>query len=114
MPPVHDRWFLTNHFGGEKMAELLKPLGDFLYSVVPPAGWAVVHLVTAVVGFYFAYKVKYNAKLAWGFVLYAIGGLLYTTVHLGLGLIDNGTTHLVESVLVFVAVILFGMGFAKK
>ncbi len=96
------------------MAELLKPIGDFLYSVVPNTGWAIVHLVTALVGFYFAYKLKDNAKWMWGFVLYGIGGLLYTTVHLNLGIIDNGTTHLVESVLVFVAIILLGMGAMKK
>ena len=94
--------------------ELLKPIGTFLYTVVPPAGWAAVHLITAIVGFYFAYKVKSNAKWMWGFVLYGIGALLYVTVHLNLGYIDNGTTHLVESVLVFVAVILFGMGAMKK
>ena len=96
------------------MAELLKPLGDLLYQIVPPAGWAVVHLVTALVGFYFAYKVKNNPKWMWAFVLYGIGALLYTTVHLGLGLIDNGTTHLVESILVFVAIILLGTGAMKK
>ena len=90
--------------------ELLKPIGDFLYGIVPNVGWAIVHIITALVGFYFAYKVKHNAKLMWGFVLYGIGALLYTTVHLGLGIIDNGTTHLVETVLVFVAIILFGMG----
>ena len=96
------------------MAELLKPLGDFLYGLVPNTGWAVIHLVTALVAFYFAYKAKDNAKWMWGFVLYGIGALLYTTVHLNLGLIDNGTTHLVESVLVFVAVVLFGMGAMNK
>ena len=96
------------------MAELLKPIGDLLYGLVPNSGWAIVHLITALVGFYFAYKVKGNAKWMWGFVLYGIGALLYTTVHLGLGLIDNGTTHLVETVLVFVAVILFGMSAMKK
>jgi len=93
--------------------ELLKPIGDLLYALVPPAGWAVAHLITALVGFYFAYKLKKNAKWMWGFVLYGIVALLYMTVHLGLGLIDNGTTHLVETVLVFVAVILFGMGMKK-
>ena len=93
--------------------ELLKPVGTFLYTAVPPMGWALVHLVTALVGFYFAYKLKKNAKWMWGFVLYGIGALLYMTVHLGLGLIDNGTTHLVETVLVFVAVILFGMGMKR-
>ena len=96
------------------MAELLKPIGDLLYGIVPNAGWAIVHLVTALVGLYFAYKIKKNAKLMWGFVLYAIGGVLYTTVHLGMGLIDNGTAHLVESVLVFVAVLLFGTSLMKK
>ena len=96
------------------MAELLKPVGDILYRVIPPTGWAVVHLVSALVGFYFAYKVKDNAKWMWAFVLYGIGALLYTSVHLGLGLIDNGTTHIVESVLVLVAIILFGMGAMKK
>ena len=96
------------------MAELLKPIGDLLYGLVPNVGWAIVHLVTALVGFYFAYKVKDNAKWMWGFVLYGIGALLYTTVHLNLGIIDIGTTHLVETVLVFVAIILFGMGAMKK
>jgi len=94
--------------------ELLKPIGDFLYGLVPNVGWAIVHLVTALVGFYFAYKVKDNAKWMWGFVLYGIGALLYVTVHLGMGLIDNGTTHLVETVLVFVAIILFGTAAIKK
>lgn len=95
------------------MAELLKPIGDLLYGLVPNVGWAIVHLITALAGFYFAYKVKDNSKWMWAFVLYGIGALLYTTVHLGLGLIDNGTTHLVETVLVFVAIILFGMGAMK-
>ena len=100
--------------GGEIMAELLKPVGDFLYGVVPNAGWAIVHLITAVAGFYFAYKVKGNAQMMWAFVLYGIGALLYTTVHFGMGLIDTGTAHLVETVLVFVAVILIGMSATKK
>lgn len=94
--------------------ELLKPIGDFLYGVVPNTGWAVIHLATALVGFYFAYKAKDSAKLMWGFVLYGIGALLYVTVHLALGLIDNGTAHLVETVLVFAAVILFGTAAMKK
>ena len=94
--------------------EILKPVGDFLYKIVPAAGWAVVHLLTALVGLYFAYKVKDNAKWMWGFVLYSIGALLYVTVHLGMSLIDINTTHLVETVLVFVAIILFGMGAMKK
>ena len=96
------------------MADVLKPIGDFLYSIVPPAGWAVVHVITALVGFYFAYKVKNNAKWMWAFALYGIGALLYATVHLGLGLIDNGTAHLVETVLVFVAVLLIGNSAMKK
>ena len=93
--------------------EMLKPLGDFLYSVVPNTGWAALHIITALVGFYFAYKVKHHAKWMWAFVLYGIGALLYTTVHLGLGLIDNGTAHLVETVLVFVAILLFGSAMKK-
>lgn len=94
--------------------ELLKPIGDFLYSVVPNTGWAVVHLITALAGLYVASKVKHNAKLVWAFVLYAISALLYTSVHFGLGIIDQGTAHLVESVLVFVAIILFAMVVKKK
>ena len=93
--------------------ELLKPIGDFLYSAVPNNGWAVVHIITALVGFYFAYKLKHHVKWMWAFVLYGIGALLYATVHLGLGIIDNGTTHLVETVLVFVAILLFGSAMKK-
>ena len=93
--------------------ELLKPIGDVLYGLVPNTGWAVIHIVTALVGFYFAYKVKRNVKWMWAFVLYGIGALLYATVHLGLGIIDIGTTHLVETVLVFVAILLFGSAMKK-
>lgn len=42
--------------------------------------------------------------MAWALALYGIGGLLYTLVHLGA--VDNYTTHILESVLVFVAFIL--------
>ena len=93
--------------------ELLKPIGDVLYGLVPNTGWAVVHLVTALVGFYFASKVKHHVKWMWAFVLYGIGALLYTTVHLGLGIIDQGTAHLVETALVFVAILLFGSAMKK-
>ena len=93
--------------------ELLKPIGDLLYGLVPGTGWAVVHIVTALVGFYFASKVKHHAKRMWAFVLYGVGALLYATMHLGLGVIDNGNAHLVETILVFVAILLFGSAMKK-
>ena len=96
------------------MAELLKPIGDFLYGLVPNAGWGIIHFVTVLVGLYFAYKVQKNKRFMWAFVLYGIGAILYVTAHFNLGLADIGTAHLLETVLVFVAVILFGIGSMKK
>ena len=86
-------------------------LGQAL-SAVPNNLWAVIHLVTAIVAFWFAYKLKNNAKWMWAFVLYGITGALYTLVHFGQ--INNYATHIIESVLVFVAFILVGMSALKK
>ena len=73
---------------------------------LPPMLWTVVHLATALAGFWFAYKFKDNAGYMWGFTLYGVGALLYTFVHMGS--VDAGATHYVETVLVFVAILLFG------
>lgn len=89
----------------------LDGLGQAL-SAIPNPVWAVVHLVTALVAFWFAYKAKNNAKWMWAFVLYGVTGLMYTLVHYGQ--VNNYATHILESVLVFVAIILFGMSAMKK
>ena len=89
----------------------LDGLGQAL-SAVPNNIWAAVHLVTAVVAFWFAYKAKNNTKWKWAFVLYGITGVLYTSVHFGQ--VNNYATHIIESVLVFVAFILVGMRVMKK
>ncbi len=82
------------------------------FKLVPDPVWAVVHLVTAIVAFYFTTKVKENKQLLWAFVLYGVTGLLFTLVHFGKA--DFYATHVLESVLVFVAIILFGMSKMKK
>lgn len=76
------------------------------FTWVPNPVWIVVHAVTVLAALYFlSSAVKKNCKeLAWAFGLYAVGAVLYTLVHLGA--VDNYTTHILESVLVFVAVIL--------
>ena len=79
---------------------------------VPNPVWAAVHLVTALVGLWFAFKAKENKLLMWGFILYAIPALLYTFVHYSL--VDSYATHILESVLVFIAVILFGVATTQK
>ena len=90
---------------------MLDGLGQAL-SAVPNPVWTVIHLVTAVVAFWFASKSKGNNNLMWAFVLYGITGLLYTLVHLGQ--INNYATHIIESVLVFVAFILVGLSASKS
>lgn len=89
----------------------LDGLGQVL-SAIPNQVWAVVHLVTALVAFWFAYKAKGNAMWMWAFVLYGVTGLLYTLVHFGQ--VNNYATHIIESVLVFVAFILVGTSAMKK
>ncbi|MBI3035305.1 hypothetical protein HYY71_03195 [Candidatus Woesearchaeota archaeon] len=89
----------------------LDGLGQAL-SAVPNQLWAVVHLVTALVAFWFAYKSKGNQQWMWAFVLYGVTGVLYTFVHFGQ--VNNYATHILESVLVFVAFILIGMSAMKK
>lgn len=82
------------------------------FSAIPNSVWAVVHLVTALAAFWFAYKSKDNAKWMWAFVLYGVTGVLYTLVHFGQ--VNNYATHIIESVLVFVAFVLVGMSAMKK
>ena len=89
----------------------LEGLGTALHSI-PDMVWAVVHLVTALVAFLFAVKAKDNAQWMWAFVLYGVTGVLYTLVHFGQ--VDAYATHILESVLVFVAFILVGMSAMKK
>jgi len=89
----------------------LDGLGQAL-SAIPNNIWAVVHIVTALVAFWLAYKLKDNAKWMWAFVLYGITGVLYTLVHFGQ--VNNYATHIIESVLVFIAFILIGLSATKK
>lgn len=90
---------------------LLDGLGQ-VFSAIPNPVWAVVHIVTAVAAFWFAYKAKDNPQWMWAFVLYGITGVLYTLVHFGQ--VNNYATHIIESVLVFVAFILVGMSAMNK
>ncbi len=89
----------------------LDGLGQAL-SAIPSTVWAIVHLVTALVAFWFAYKAKDNKQWMWAFVLYGITGVLYTLVHFGQ--VNNYATHIIESVLVFVAFVIIGMSAMKK
>ena len=89
---------------------ILDGLGQAL-ALIPNQVWAIVHLVTALVGFWFASKSKGNKNLMWAFVLYGITGVLYTLVHYGQ--VNNYATHILESVLVFVAFILVGVSTSK-
>ena len=89
----------------------LDGLGQAL-SAIPNNIWAVVHLVTALAAFWFAYKSKGNNQWMWAFVLYGVTGVLYTLVHFGQ--VNNYATHIIESVLVFVAFVLVGMSAMKK
>lgn len=79
---------------------------------VPDVVWEAVHLLTAVVGFWFAYRLKDNKALMWAFVLYGLTGLLNTLVHLNQ--LHSYAVHIIESVFVFVAVLLIGTNAAKK
>ena len=88
----------------------LDGLGQAL-SAIPNPVWAVVHLVTAIVAFWFAYKSK-NKQWMWAFVLYGVTGVLYTLVHYGQ--VNNYATHIIESVLVFIAFVMIGMSAMKK
>lgn len=96
--------------GGEKLV-YLEGLGTAL-GQVPGVVWEAVHLLTAIVGFWFAYKLKDNKTLMWAFVLYGLTGILNTLVHLNL--LHSYAVHIVESVLVFVAVVLVGTSMTKK
>lgn len=82
------------------------------FRLIPDSIWAGVHLLTALVAFWFAYKLKDNKMFMWGFVLYGITGVLYTLVHFGK--VDSYATHILESVLVFVAAIFVGTTLMKK
>lgn len=82
------------------------------FSAVPTQAWAVIHFLTALTAFWFAYKLKNNKNWLWAAVLYGITGVLYTFVHLGQ--LNNYATHILETVLVFAAFLIFGMGAMKK
>ena len=75
-----------------------------IFALLPSAGWGVVHLITALAAFWIAFKLKENSTWMWAYTLYGLTGLLYTGVHFGY--VDNGATHYLESVLVFVAFVM--------
>lgn len=83
-----------------------------VFGAVPDPVWTLVHLVTALVAFWFASKAKENKQLMWAFVLYGVTGVLYALVHLGQ--VNSYTIHILESVLVFIAFIIVGMSVTKK
>ena len=89
----------------------LEGLGAAFHKI-PDQVWAAIHLVTALAAFWFAYKLKDNKNWLWAAVLYGITGVLYTFVHFGQ--LDAYATHILETVLVFVAFLIFGMGALKK
>ena len=90
---------------------LLEGLGNAFVAIPNPV-FAVIHLVTAIAGFYFAFKMKDNAMYLWGFVLYGLTGLMYTLVHFDL--LHPYAVHVLESVLVFIAILMIGFGMSKK
>ena len=90
---------------------VLEGLGT-AFKAIPDSAWGIIHLVTALVAFWFAYKSKDNKQWMWAFVLYGITGVLYTFVHFGQ--VDSYATHILETVLVFVAFIMVGMSAMKK
>lgn len=90
---------------------LLEGLGA-AFRLIPDPVWAAVHLVTALTGFWFAYKLKDNKMFMLGFTLYGITGVLYTLVHFGQ--VDSYATHILESVLVFAGAIAVGTTLIKK
>ena len=57
-------------------------------------------------------KLKNNMNLMWAFLLIALGQLLFAFVHLGW--MDNYTTHILETVIVLVVVLLVGMNSTKS
>ena len=85
--------------------------GIGIFSNIPDVAFVVIHLFTFLAGIYFATKAKGNTKVMGAFALYGFTGLMYALVHLGS--IDGYFTHVIETVLVFVAIILIGLSWGK-
>ena len=81
-------------------------IGEGLFSAVPNTVWVVVHAITALVGLYYLTKSRSDSTLMWVFILYVVSGVLFVLVHLGQ--VDMYTTHILESVFMFIAIILIG------
>jgi hypothetical protein len=86
------------------------PLGDFINAIPAPI-FLLIHLTAFAIGAYFAWR-SFNADastLGWGFSLFALAEISYTTYHLDWTIflfahLVSEVFNLVAFVLIFVAV----------
>ncbi|HSU73003.1 MAG TPA: hypothetical protein VLJ21_04095 [Candidatus Binatia bacterium] len=87
-------------------------IGEGLFSAIPNMAFVVIHAVAALVALYYLFKSSGGDKmLTWAFVLLAVSAALYALVHLAV--VDQYTTHVLESVFMLIATILVGVHAVK-